>query len=144
MAIFSPAHQTEVIMLEQLKGGRARKRGYRLLNGWRNDYMGQLIISALIAILCMGTASVFITVCLDTIFHANAPGVNLFTYFAACSEMLNLQQSILSYICIIPLIVYTSSVRFLSYINLRTLREGWSTELHIKAAAQNQFGADLE
>lgn len=141
LLFLSPAHQCEVIMLEQLTGSQARKRGFRLLSGWRNDYLGHLCLSVIICYLCMCTAAVLIDNCIAIFTHAQSPIINVNDFLTSSFYMMSFQDSILSYICLIPLLIYFTVVRFLSYINLRTVREGWSTELHLKNAAQKQYGA---
>lgn len=143
LILITPAHMCEVYLLEQLKGSRAWKRGNRLMSGWRQDYLAQFLINCGIGFLFMGLAILLIHQLSQLLLYADQPFTTDFSETVEESFFVyDLEHHIFGHFVIFPLVVYFAVVRFLSYINLRTVREGWSTELQMKDASLRIFGAD--
>ena len=141
--LLTPAHMCEVYLLEQLKGSRAWKRGNRLMSGWRQDYLAQFLINCGVGFLFMGLAILLIHEMSKLLLYADQPFTTDFMQTVEENFFIyDLEHHIFGHFVIFPLIVYFAVVRFLSYINLRTVREGWSTELQMKDASIRIFGAD--
>ncbi len=141
--IIAPAQMVEVYMLEQLKGSRAWKRGMRLMSGWRQDYLAQMMINSGLVVCSFILFNLLIHHAGELFMYSRNPfqlSTKVFEAVADSSPAFALHESIIGHLYLFPLIMYFTVVRFLSYINLRTVREGWSTELQIKIAAQRLFG----
>ncbi len=141
MLLMSPAHMVEILVLEQLKGRRAWKRGMRLMSGWRQDYLAQLLINTCLFFLFMCLGVLLLQSAAELLLHADQPiATDLEEIIVQNSFVFDLRHSILGHFILFPLLVFFTVIRFLSYINLRTVREGWSTELQMKDAAHRLFG----
>ncbi len=136
--MLTPAQMVEIFTLEQLKQKRAWKRGLRLMSGWRQDNLAQLLINTGLIALAFFLGAICLSELSALFFHANNPlAMDIEELGLQKLYIFDLEHSLTAYVFFIPLIIYFSTVRFLSYINLRTVREGWSTELQIKHAAQS-------
>lgn len=143
LVLLTPVHLVEITLLEQLRGKRARKRGMRLLSGWRQDYLAQLLLNTGLFFIVGLYFIILAQSIIDVIFYARQPIILDFEEsIGRQMEIFDLRQSLAAHLVLIPTFIYLTVLRFLSYINLRTVREGWSTELQLKDAARRLFGAE--
>ncbi len=130
LLIFWPPHAVEVSVLERQKFWPTWKRANALRAVWTGEWSTHLLIAGgllfigLIAL--VDTASTLLSVLL----YADVLGEDDSTsaYFP--------YSSIYPHIACWMVMIYLSVVRFLSYIDLRTRREGWEIDLALKREAR--------
>jgi hypothetical protein len=129
LLILYPPHAAEVCVLERQPLGATWRRANALRTVWSSEWVTHLLISGpllAIGLLCMIDAVQMITSLLmhadlmgeDNAVSAYVPGASFAPHLAVWLVM-----------------SYLAVVRFLSYIDLRTRREGWEIDLALRRAA---------
>lgn len=130
LLVLYPPHAVEVSVLERQPLGATWKRANALRTVWSNEWLVHLMILGplmAIGLICLIDAAQTITSLLlyadvlgeDDPLNVYIPGASIAPHLAA--------WLVLGYLAV---------VRFLSYIDLRTRREGWEIDLALRRAAQ--------
>lgn len=130
LLILYPPHGAEVSVLERQQVGATWRRSGALRAVWSSEWVTHLLIAG--PLLVLGVSCVIGTV--DTItsllLHADLLGEDeeLIHYIPGASIAPHLATWLV--------MVYLAVVRFLTYIDLRTRREGWEIDLALRRAAR--------
>lgn len=130
LLIFWPAHSVEVAVLERQKLPATWKRANALRAVWTAEWTTHLLIAG--GLLVIGVLALVdtATTLMSILMHADIMGEDdtAKAYFP--------NASITPHIASWVVIVFLAVVRFLSYIDLRTRREGWEIDLALKREAR--------
>jgi hypothetical protein len=130
LLVLYPPHAAEVCVLERQTLGATWRRANALRTVWSTEWVTHLLIAGpllAIGLMCLIDAVQMIS---SLLLHADLLGEDqaLTSYIPGASIAPHLAAwLVMSYLAV---------VRFLSYIDLRTRREGWETDLALRRAAQ--------
>lgn len=128
LLVLYPAQLTEVLVLERLRGAAAWRRAWQLASFYRGENLLHLLLNVVLG------------------------GVLLVILLGGCFELLSILQLgieggfdfewllhprqpwVLAACC--PILTFCATLRFCSYLDLRTKREGWEVELELRRAGQ--------
>lgn len=131
--LFMPVHAVEVLLLERQGGGASWKRSLALAASWRGEAIAHLMVGLLVV--TGGTLAVLLggTLMVQTLLWS-------VTGEWDGLDLLNPATSWWLQAAVWPFIGFLAVVRFLSYLDLRTRREGWEVELSLRRAARRVTG----
>jgi hypothetical protein len=128
LLLWYPAQLTEVLVLERLKGSAAWRRAWQLGSFYRGENVLHLLMNVVVGAVLLGMVlgggfqllSILQLGIEDlgepaVLFHPSQPWV-----LAACC----------------PILTFCATLRFCSYLDLRTKREGWEVELELRTSGQ--------
>jgi hypothetical protein len=130
LLVLYPAHATEVSVLERQPVGATWKRAGALRAVWSSEWVTHLLIAGpllALGVLCVIDATQTIV---SLLMHADLLGED---------DHLNMYipgMNVAPHLATWLVITYLAIVRFLSYIDLRTRREGWEIDLALRRAAR--------
>lgn len=130
LLVLYPPHAAEVCVLERQPLGATWRRANALRTVWSSEWVTHLLIAGpllCIGLLCMIDAVETIS---SLLLHADLLGEDdaWTSYIPGASFVPHLATWLV--------VAYLAVVRFLSYIDLRTRREGWEIDLALRRAAQ--------
>lgn len=128
LLLLYPAHLVEVLVLERQRGGTAWKRAWSLASFYRGEDLLHLVLNLAVGVVavflilggCIELVSVLQLGLADTIDRAQLIHPGRPWLLAACC----------------PAMAFCAALRFCSYLDLRTKREGWEVELEMRRAGQ--------
>lgn len=129
--------KTEVMLLEKLRGTNMRQRLTAMSRGQGDRTILFHLMDGLLFLFYMMIASFTYNSVLE-IFVLNQLSWwsdSHLSYFLLSPPV---------HILILPYLIYHSVVKFLFYIDARSLREGWDVELNLLRGAQQTLGGSLE
>ena len=130
LLVLSPPHAVEVAMLER---GRLRAT-WRRANALREVWTGEWILHLLVVapLFVIGVTSLIDAVLMVSSVLAHAE----VAYPDEHWRHFNPGSSLAPHVAAWVMLTYLAVVRFLSYIDLRTRREGWAVDLALRRAAE--------
>lgn len=129
LIMFYPLHASEVVLLERQPLRASLKRANQLMASWRSEAVGQLVLGGLVIVIGTLVAVLAAVVLINLLFWDAIPNEDWWRWFHPGSTPLALLMPW-------PFIAWLAVVRFLSYIDLRTRREGWEIELDLRRAGR--------
>jgi len=129
LLMFYPLHAGEVVLLERQPLRASLRRANQLMASWRSEAVGQLILGGLMIVVGSLAAVLAAVVLINLLFWDAITSEEWWRWFHPGSTPLAL---LLPW----PFIAWLAVVRFLSYIDLRTRREGWEIDLDLRWAGR--------
>jgi len=129
LLMFYPLHAGEVVLLERQPLRASFTRARQLMASWRAEAVGQLALGGLVIVVGSLAAVIAGVVLINLLFWDAISGEDWWRWFHPGSTPLALLMPW-------PFIAWLAVVRFLSYIDLRTRREGWEIELDLRRAGR--------
>jgi len=120
-SLFIPPHAAECLILERQRYGTAMGRAWRISNYYAQENIGHLLLNVLIVAVGVLTATIGIYTFLNILQLAGHP---LHEFLPRMHPSHGWSLFLLP-----PFFAYLAVLRFCSYIDLRTRREGWEVEL---------------
>lgn len=129
LLMFHPLHAVEVVLLERQPLRASLRRANQLMASWRAESVGQLALGAVVIVLGTVSAVLAVVTVVNLLFWEAVPAEDLLRWFHPGASPLALLVPW-------PFIAWLAVMRFLSYIDLRTRREGWEIELDLRRAGR--------
>ena len=129
LLMFYPLHASEVVLLERQPLRASFTRARQLMASWRGEAVGLLALGGVV--IAIGTLTTVLAgvVLINLLFWDAIPGEEWWRWFHPGGTPLALLMPW-------PFIAWLAVVRFVSYIDLRTRREGWEIELDLRRAGR--------
>ena len=130
LLVLSPPHAVEVALLERGRLRATWRRANALREVWSGEWLLHLVVSAPLSVLGMTCLIDAVLMVVSVLGHAEI------TYSDENWRHYNPGSSLAPHLAAWAVIGYFAVVRFLSYIDLRTRREGWAVDLALRRAAE--------
>lgn len=130
LLVLSPPHAVEVAMLERGRLRATWRRANALREAWSGEWILHLLVAAplfVIGVTCLIDAVLMIN---SVLAHAEID------WAEENWRHYNPGSSWAPHVASWVMLTYLAAVRFLSYIDLRTRREGWAVDLALRRAAE--------
>jgi hypothetical protein len=127
--MFYPIHVLEVLLLERQPLRATLRRSNLLMSAWRAEAVTHLLVAAIAIVGGVLMSTVAVTEIANLLFWGSVSYDEWWEWYHPASSVL---PTLLPW----PIFAYLAVVRFLSYIDLRTRREGWEIELDLRRAGR--------
>jgi len=130
LLVFYPLHAGEVVLLERQPLRASLRRANQLMTSWRSEAVGHLAFGGLVIVIGSLVTVLATVVLINLLFWDAIPADE------EAWRWLHPATTPLALLMPWPFITWLAVVRFLSYIDLRTRREGWEIELDLRRAGR--------
>ncbi len=127
----APPHAVAVVVLENQTGRAAWTRAQTLRLAWANGWPSHLVLAGGVIVATL----VMLVGTLDALRHVLTAGRALPDWLELLPQ-LDPGQSVLPMVGVFGALAYLAVVHFLTYLDLRTDREGWDIDLALRHVAQ--------
>lgn len=126
----APPHAVAVLTLERLRGRAALGRAYSLHGAYSSAWVLHLLLAA-----CLLLAALWLGIGTLEAFGQVLGSARIMLDPGELLPVLDPTRSLLPAVALFATLAYLAVVHFLSYLDLRTEREGWDIDLGLRRAA---------